>query len=105
MSDGPVPSPPPPTTPPTTTASPDKHSIWMRGLMMILMIMAFQLTSSLLGLVAVMQFVLMLVTDKFNDRLAHFSRSMGQYLRQIAEFLGFATERIPFPFSDWPKLN
>lgn len=99
MSDGPAPYP----KPPPSTASPVGNSIWLRGLMMLLMMMAFQLASSLLGLVAAMQFVVTLVTDKPNVRLAQFSRSIGQYLRQIAQFLGFATESIPFPFSDWPK--
>jgi hypothetical protein len=29
-------------------------------------------------------------------------RSLGLYLRQIADFECFATEELPFPFSDWP---
>lgn len=101
MSDGPAPFPPTP----NTTASPHKRSIWMRGLLMLLMAMAFQLASSLLGLIAVVQFVMTLLSDRPNHRLAHFSRSVGQYLRQIAEFLGFATEMVPFPLTDWPESN
>jgi hypothetical protein len=42
------------------------------------------------------------VTRNHNDRLSRFSSSMGLYLRQIAEFMGFASEAPAFLFSDWP---
>lgn len=70
---------------------------------MLVVAMAFQLASTVMCVAAVVQFVLILVSDKPNDRLARFSRGLGHYLRQIAEFLGFATEDAPFPFTDWPE--
>jgi hypothetical protein len=30
-------------------------------------------------------------------------QSLGRYLRQIVDFVSFATEEVPFPFSDWPS--
>lgn len=78
------------------------RSIWLRGLRMLLMVFAFQITASLLGLVAVVQFVLTLVSDAPNPRLADFGQALGRYLRQIADFVSFGTEATPFPFSDWP---
>jgi hypothetical protein len=27
----------------------------------------------------------------------------GRYLGQIAAFVSFSTETLPFPFSDWPS--
>ena len=80
-----------------------KRNIWMRALMMIVMAMAFQLAATLLGLIAVVQFVLALVTDAPNERLSHFGKGLGQYLHQIADFVTFGTESVPFPFSDWPS--
>jgi hypothetical protein len=82
--------------------TPAKRSIWMRALLMILMAIAFHLASVLLGVLAVVQFVFALVSDEPNARLGSFGHSLGQYLRQIAEFVSFATEDAPFPFSDWP---
>ena len=82
--------------------TPDKRSIWLRGLLMILMAMAFHLATMLLGLLAVVQFVLSLVSDAPNLRLCAFGQGLGRYLRQIADFMSFATEEVPFPFSDWP---
>jgi hypothetical protein len=78
-----------------------QRNIWLRALLMLLMGIGFQLAATLLGVLAVVQFVLALVNAP-NARLSQFGRSLGQYLRQIADFVGFATEDVPFPFSDWP---
>jgi len=78
-----------------------QRNIWLRALLMLLMGIGFQLAATLLGVLAVVQFLLALVSTP-NARLSQFGRSLGQYLRQIAEFVGFATEDVPFPFSDWP---
>jgi hypothetical protein len=83
-------------------ATPANRSIWLRALLMILMAMAFHLATMLLGVLAVVQFVLALLSDAPITRLCTFGRSLGQYLRQIADFVSFATEDAPFPFSDWP---
>lgn len=87
-------------TPPATT---DKRNIWIRGLLMILMVPAYYLASSVLLFVAIIQFVLALVSGSPNVRLFTFGRSLGLYLGQIADFGSFATEELPFPFSDWPS--
>jgi len=81
--------------------TPEKRNLWLRGFLMILMGIAFYLAATLLGVLAFVQFLLALIGGP-NERLCRFGRSLGQYLRQIADFLGFATEEAPFPFSDWP---
>jgi len=80
----------------------DKRNIWMRGLLMILMALAYHLASSILFVVAVIQFVLALLSGSPNARLLAFGRSLGLFLGQIANFGSFASEALPFPFSDWP---
>jgi len=35
--------------------------------------------------------------------LVSFGRSLALYLQQIANFLTFTTEEVPFPFKDWPE--
>lgn len=82
---------------------PAPRSIWVRGLMMILMGLAYQLVSTLLLVVAVIQFVLMLASDAPNARLSSLGRSLGRYQSQVANFVSFATEDAPYPFSDWPS--
>ena len=83
----------------------EKRSLWLRVLLMILMALAFHLAITVLGVLAVVQLVLALVAGGPNERLQHFGRNLGQYLRQIAEFEVFASELAPFPFSDWPGAD
>jgi hypothetical protein len=69
---------------------------------MLLMALAFHVCETVLGIVTLIQFVITLLNDTPNVRLVSFGRSMGNYLRQITNFLTFATEETPFPFSEWP---
>ena len=84
-------------------AAPDKRAIWVRGLLMILMAIAFQISGTLLALGAVVQFVLALMSETPNARLTTFGQGLGLYLSQIAAFVTFASEEAPFPFSAWPS--
>lgn len=86
--------------PDTTT---DKRNIWMRGLFMLLMGFASQVCGTVICIVTVFQFVMMLLTNTPNAHIVSFGRSLGRYMQQIVNFLTFATEEIPFPFSDWPS--
>lgn len=79
-----------------------KPNIWLRGLYMLLMALAFHVCVTVLGVVAVIQFVVMLLGGSPNVQLVRFGRSMGRYLGQLADFLTFASEVMPFPFSEWP---
>jgi hypothetical protein len=80
-----------------------QRSIWLRGLLMILMALAYQLVSTLLFFLALIQFVLAVVSDGANVRLMTMGRSLGRYQSQVADFVSFSTEDVPFPFSDWPS--
>lgn len=81
---------------------PEKRSLWVRVLVMLLMGLAMHLALTVLGALALVQLLLSIVTDGPNERLQHFGRHLGRYLGQITDFLSFASEEIPFPFSDWP---
>ena len=80
----------------------NKRNIWIRGLFMLLMALALHVGGTVLGVIAVIQFVIMLLNDTPNERLAKFGRSLARYFQQIVNFLSFATEELPFPFNDWP---
>lgn len=85
-----------------SVAPENKRNIWIRGLFMLLMGFALQVSGTVICIVTVIQFVMVLLNDTPNARLASFGRSLGRYLQQIVNFLTFATEELPFPFSDWP---
>ncbi len=85
-----------------TIQAPEGRRLWVRALLMLLMAVAFELAAWVLAVLAVLQLVLALVSSGPNARLQAFGRSLGRYLGQIAQFVSFATEELPFPFSDWP---
>lgn len=80
----------------------NNRNIWIRGLFMLLMVLAYHVTGTVIFVMVVIQFALVLINDKPNARLVSFGRSLARYLQQIVNFMTFATEEIPFPFNDWP---
>ena len=80
-----------------------KRKILVRGINMLLMAIAFHVSWTVMIVMAIIQFVLALATDRPNDRLTAFGRNLGSYVGQLASFLTFASEEVPFPFSDWPS--
>ena len=80
----------------------NKRNIWVRGFFMLLMGLALHISGTVLFFISLIQFVLMLMNDTPNVRLASFGRSLARYFQQIVNFMTFATEEIPFPFNDWP---
>lgn len=81
------------------------RNIWIRGLFMLLMALAYHVIGMLLLVMAVIQFVMTLLNQKPNARLVSFGRSLARYFQQIVCFMTFATEEIPFPFNDWPASD
>jgi hypothetical protein len=86
---------------PTDTAN--ERNILVRGLFMLLMAIAYQLSGTLLFFVAVIQFAMAFLSGAPNARLLSFGRSLGRYMNQLVTFLAFASEEVPFPFSEWPS--
>ena len=85
-----------------TVTPTSKRNIWMRGFYMLLMAFIFHVAGTVMFVIAVIQFILALLDNTPNGRLVAFGRSLGRHLQQTAYFLTFASEEIPFPFSDWP---
>ncbi len=83
----------------------EKRNIWMRGLLMVLMGLAYHLAGTVLLVTALIQFVFALVSESHNPRLAAFGQSVGRFQGQVASFVSFATEAVPFPFADWPSAE
>lgn len=82
----------------SSQTSGDKRNIWPRSLFMLLVL---HVCGTVLFVVAVIQFVIALVSGVHNERLVVLGRNLGSYFRQIVLFLTFATEEVPFPFSEW----
>ncbi len=82
--------------------TPAAGNIWMRGLFMILLGLLYSLSGTVLFVVAVLQFVFVLIGSVPNARLRSFGHCLGMYVQRVADFQSFHSEDKPFPFSDWP---
>lgn len=78
------------------------ESFWLRSLFMVLYLIIYRIVDLVVLLVAVCQWLFVLITGDANASLVRFSVSLGQYVKQIIDYLGHESDEKPFPFSDWP---
>ena len=81
---------------------PDGPDLGLRVLYMVLFAVIFWILVWVLAVTAVLQLVLRLVNGRPHQELARFGAALGRYAREVIEFLTFATESVPYPFSPWP---
>ena len=77
-------------------------SLWKRALYMLIFSIIRALAESLVTLVAIFQFLILLVTGSANEPLLKFGTNLSAYIYRIMQFLTFNSEEYAFPFSDWP---
>ncbi len=81
-----------------------RRPVWVRALFMVLFAVAFYVIVQLLvGALAIVQFLIVLISGRANKQLLRFGSDLSAYVYQILRFLTFNTEAQPFPFSDWPN--
>ncbi|HTX24435.1 MAG TPA: DUF4389 domain-containing protein [Steroidobacteraceae bacterium] len=95
--------PPPiaPSGPPALVPSPPP-TLGARLLYMLLLTIVFWILWWIIGITVLAQLMLTLLAGRANPELARFGMGLANYSRQIIEFLTFVSDRIPFPFSEWP---
>lgn len=80
-------------------------AIWMRGLYMLLLALAFGVAQTLLCVTAVVQFLWLLFTGETNQQVARFGGSLSRWFADTARFLSGLTETKPFPWAPWPSAE
>ena len=75
---------------------------WLRGFFMLLFYIINYIVRVLIGLVALFQWIIVLITGRTNFHLVRFGQGLSSYAYQIFCFLTFNTESKPFPFNPWP---
>ena len=81
------------------------ESFWLRSLFMVLFLVIYRLVDVLVVLVAISQWLYMLLTGDASSSLSRFAAGLGAYIAQIISYLSYNTEEKPFPFSDWPQAR
>lgn len=97
------------TTLPTATAARKPGyadiAVWMRGLYMLLLTLAFGVAHTLLLVTAVAQFLWLLFAGESNLQIAQFGRSLARWMADTARFLSGSSEAKPFPWAPWPSAD
>jgi hypothetical protein len=81
----------------------ERRSIWKRALFMVLFAIIYSIVEIVIVLVAVFQFFCVLITGESNRQMLDFGQDLSTYVYQILRFETFNSERLPFPFADWPR--
>ncbi|MEL7178429.1 MAG: DUF4389 domain-containing protein [Pseudomonadota bacterium] len=88
---------------PDTDVAEDFDSIWVRLLHMIIISFMMSVTSTLLGLLTVAQFLIMLFNKREpNEQLAELGTTMGVWMAKAARYQTAASEVKPWP---WTELD
>ncbi len=80
-----------------------ESSNWNRLVYMILYSVVYSIAEIVFFALVVFQFLSKAITGTLNDNLCVFSSSLTLYIKQILDFLSYATEIKPYPLSDWPS--
>jgi Flp pilus assembly protein TadB len=80
----------------------ERRRAWIRGLFMLLFAALWCVGEIVVLALAVLQLGFVLFAGEPNARLQRLGASLAEFLAGIVRFWTFATDRMPFPFSDWP---
>jgi len=72
---------------------------WMRLLYMVVFAIIGYVAYWLILFLAAVQFGLTLLTGQPNENLKDFAAKLDAYLKSVTDFLGYASDTVPFPFS------
>jgi hypothetical protein len=81
------------------------RATWMRGLFMLLLLLAFGVAQGLLWVTALVQFLWLLFAGEPNAAVARFGRSLSRWLADTGRYLMCASEVKPFPWAPWPSAD
>lgn len=79
------------------------RTTWQRLVFMVLFALIINVVNTVLLVFIVVQFLFRLVTGKLFENAAAFADSLATYVHDIARFLTFRTDVLPWPFSPWPQ--
>ena len=77
--------------------------ILMRALYMVLFAILHTFTRPIIILIAILQYLHVIVKNDKHPLMLQFGHSISQYVYEIVSFLTFNTEEKPFPFGKWPQ--
>jgi Domain of unknown function (DUF4389) len=78
---------------------------WLRLLYMAVFGLLSIVARIVVWVVAVLQFLLVLITGEGNSNLRDLGQGASKWTYQAYMFITFNSDNKPFPFSDWPEID
>ncbi|MCW8915898.1 MAG: DUF4389 domain-containing protein [Magnetovibrio sp.] len=86
---------------PETRDNLTNQATWMRLLFIILFAIAFNIAELLIAVIAIFQFFKVLFTKTPNEKLQGFGADLAAYIADVARYLTYQSDKMPYPVSDW----
>ena len=80
---------------------PRPENLWLRGLIMLILVLLVNLAQTVLGISAILQFLWMLFASERNAGIARFGQGIAHWLAVTARFLTGESDERPFPWTPW----
>lgn len=74
-------------------------NLWIRSLYMLVLFISAYLVAPLIIFIGLFQLISHAVLGKGNQNLSSFASILSDYIADVARFLTFTTDKIPYPFS------
>jgi hypothetical protein len=79
----------------------EPENIWLRGLWMVLFVVALWVARGLVIIAGLIQFFWMLFGREKNHYIAEFGEDLADWMARATLFITGTTEDRPFPFDRW----
>lgn len=75
---------------------------WLRLPVMIVFMVVLYIAIWVVGLVALVQFVIRLLTGESDARVRKLGHCLSLYLAEVVAYLTFRSDTRPYPWNEWP---
>ena len=89
----------------TDQASSQPRSRLSRFLYMVLFMIVYSVSESIVFIVALVNLLFAVFSDGPHPSVTRFGRQLADYVQQVVRFLSFDSEELPFPFGKWPASD
>lgn len=90
---------------PSSVPTPSQDALGTRLLHLLLFAVVFWITCWAVAITAIVQLAFRVFAAAPSPELRRFGAGLARYAGQVIAYLSFATDRLPFPFSDWPDAG
>ncbi len=80
-----------------------RKGVLMRGLFMFAFLILTNIATTVLAVIAIIQFFWMLFKGERNEGLTNFGKSLGKWLHEVVRFQTVESDTKPFPWAEWPS--